>query len=312
MRSLVARLARRPASVIIGRLADDPNTTRAAQAVERWSIQKMSAVEHWRNTVEGHHAQSIRAMGEAGPPTDFWRTSAPAFRADPKRTDDMVLNRLKGELSADQTLLDVGGGAGRFAVALALECRSVMVAEPSQSMLEQLDEVLKETGVANVTSARGTWEDVDVDPADVVLCSHVVYGVVDIVPFIQKLTSHSRDKVLVLSFVDSPQAHLAPLWRPVHGEERINLPALPEFVDVLWELGIYPDVEMIEEAGRHSFESREAALDQLRGRLWVAPDGDADRRLQKAIDEMLEDIGDGFAIRGADPRRQGLISWKPE
>ena len=251
-------------------------------------------------------------MGEAGPPADFWRGSAPSFRADPKRTDDMVLNRLKQEVSADQTLLDVGGGAGRFAAALALGCRSVTVAEPSQSMLEQLNEVLKETGITNVAQAQGNWEDVEVEPADVVLCSHVVYGVVEIVPFIRKLASHARDKILVLSFVDSPQAHLAPLWKPVHREERINLPALPELVSVLWELGLYPDVEMIEEGDRHTFESREAALDQLRGRLWVAPESDADSRLQTAIDEMLEDTGDGLAIRGAGPRRQGLISWRPE
>ena len=44
-------------------------------------------------------------MGEAGPPTDFWRASAPSFRADPSRTDDRVLNRLKREVNADQTLL---------------------------------------------------------------------------------------------------------------------------------------------------------------------------------------------------------------
>ena len=272
----------------------------------------MSAVEHWRNNVEDHHAQSMRAMGEAGAPTDFWRALAPAFRADPRRTEDKVLNRLKREVNGDHTLLDVGGGAGRFAIALALGCRSVTVAEPSESMLEQLDEALKETGIANVAAVQGNWEDVEVEPADIVLCSHVVYGVADIVPFIRKLESHARAKVLVLSFVDSPQAHLTPLWKPVHGEERINLPALPELVDVLWELGIYPDLEMIEVTDRQTFETREAALDQLRGRLWIAPDSDADRRLQTAVDETLEEVGDGFAIRGGRSRRQGLISWGPE
>ncbi len=251
-------------------------------------------------------------MGEAGPPADFWRGSAPSFRADPRRADDNVLNRLKREVTADQTLLDVGGGAGRFAVALALGCRSVTVAEPSESMLVQLGEELKETGIANVAAVQGNWEDVEVEPAEVVLCSHVVYGVADIVPFVRKLESHARDRVLILSFVDSPQAHLAPLWKPVHQEERINLPALPELVNVLWELGIHPDIEMIETTGRQTFETREAALDQLRGRLWVAPDGEADHRLQKALDEMLECVDDGFAIRGAGPRRQGLISWASE
>ena len=272
----------------------------------------MSAVEHWKNTVERHHEQSLRAIGEAGPPSDFWRSLAPAFRADPRRTDDEVLDRLKREVKPDQTLLDVGGGAGRFALALALGCRSVTVAEPSESMLEQLDEASKETGIANVKKVQGNWEDVEVEPADVVLCSHVVYGTADIVPFIHKLASHARDRVLMLSFVNSPQSHLAPLWTPVHGEERVNLPALPELVNVMWEVGIYPDVEMFDALDRQVFESREAAVEQLRGRLWVAPDTEADRRLQQAAEELLEDCDGGVAIRGEDAKRQGLLSWRPE
>ena len=272
----------------------------------------MSAVEHWKSTVERHHAQSLRAMGETGPESDFWRSLAPSFRADPRRTDDEVLERLKREVKPDQTVLDVGGGAGRFAVALALACRSVTVAEPSESMLEQLDEASTEAGIGNVKKVQGNWEDVEVEPADVVLCSHVVYGIADIVPFIRKLASHARDRVLMLSFVNSPQSHLAPFWTPVHGEERVNLPALPELVDVMWEVGIYPDVEMIDASDRQLFDSREAAIEQLRGRLWVAPNTEADRRLQKAAEELLEDADGGVAIRGAGVRRQGLISWRPE
>ena len=76
----------------------------------------MSAVEHWKNTVERHHEQSLRAIGEAGSPSDFWRSTASGWRADPRRTDDEVLDRLKREVKPDQTVLDVGGGAGRFAL----------------------------------------------------------------------------------------------------------------------------------------------------------------------------------------------------
>ena len=272
----------------------------------------MSAAEHWKSSVERHHEQSLRAMGEAGPPSDFWRSTASGWRADPRRTDDEVLDRLKREVKPDQTVLDVGGAAGRFALALALGCRSVTVAEPSEGMLEQLDQASKEAGIGNVKRVQGNWEDVEVEPADVVLCSHVVYGIADLVPFIRKLASHARDRVLMLSFVNSPQSHLAPFWTPVHGEDRVNLPALPELVNVMWEVGIYPGVEMFGASDRQVFDSREAAVGELRGRLWVAPNTEADRRLQQAAEELLEDCEGGVAIRGAGARRQGLISWRPE
>ena len=168
-------------------------------------------------------------------------------------------------------------------------------------------------GMSGVTiSHRGNWEDVEVEPADVVLCSHVVYGTADIVPFISKLASHARDRVLMLSFVNSPQSHLAPFWTRVHGEERVNLPALPELINVMWEVGIYPDVEMFDASDRQVFDSREAAVEQLRGRLWIAPDTEADRRLHQAAEDLLEDYDDGVAVRGAGARRQGLISWQSE
>jgi hypothetical protein len=98
----------------------------------------------------------------------------------------------------------------------------------------------------------------------------------------------------------------------VHGEERVNLPALPELVNVMWEVGIYPDVEMFDASDRQVFDSREAAVEQLRGRLWVAPDTEADRRLQQAAEDLLEDHDGGVAVRGVGARRQGLISWRSE
>ena len=97
----------------------------------------MSAVEHWRNRVETHHAQSIRVQEQGEPAGDFWRPFASAFRVDPHRTDDPVLNALRRDLDSSATLIDVGGGAGRFALPLALACRHVTVVEPSESMRER-------------------------------------------------------------------------------------------------------------------------------------------------------------------------------
>ena len=231
------------------------------------------------------------------------------FRANPHRPDDEALNKVAKLVSTDSKILDVGGGAGRYAVALAFKCQSVTVVDPSESMLEQLREAANEAGRSNVDAILSDWETADVDASDVVLCSHVVYGVADIRPFIEKLISHALHRVVLLAFVDSPQSSIAPLWEPVHGEQRINLPALPELMNVLWEMDIYPSVCMLTSTRAQSFESIEAAIDELSGRLFLGEKSHTHAILESVIEDFLERCDEGFRIVGARPVRQGVIWW---
>jgi hypothetical protein len=70
----------------------------------------------------------------------MWSTLAANFRADPTRTDDPVVNFLLGFAGPERTVLDVGGGAGRYALPLALRSKSVTVVEPSPSMTSALSD----------------------------------------------------------------------------------------------------------------------------------------------------------------------------
>jgi len=49
---------------------------------------------------------------------DRWEPFSSFFKADPRRTDDVEVNRLVQEVTPATTLLDVGAGAGRFALPL--------------------------------------------------------------------------------------------------------------------------------------------------------------------------------------------------
>ncbi len=272
---------------------------------------RTGAIDNWRSRVEAHHAQSERVMDESILSGDFWRRLAPMFRADPRRTDDEALNAIAELVDEGSTLLDVGGGAGRFAVALAFRCRSVAVVDPSESMLEQLSEAVAEAGLDNVTGIGSAWESAAPEPADFVLCSHVVYGVADVEPFVRKLAAHSSKRVALLSFVDSPQSGISSLWKPVHEEERIDLPALPELVNVLWEMDIYPSIQMLTPSSPSVFDDVESALAETKQRLFVSANSAAERRLEECIEDYLEQTADGrLRIHGARPTRQGLISWE--
>ena len=276
------------------------------------SNSRISAIEAWRTQVESHHAQSESVMEESLMRGDFWRNLAPSFRADPRRADDEVLNALV-ELSAESvSVLDVGGGAGRFAIPLALHCERVTVVDPSPSMLAQLDDSVGEVEGVCVAGIHSEWETAEVEASDMALCSHVVYGVADIRPFIQKLQDHARLRVVIVSFVDSPQAGLAPLWEPVYGEKRINLPALPELMNALWEMGVYPSVRMMETGMPRVFENVEAAVEETRGRLFIGSDEDRLRRLKESVESHLESVDGGYSIKGARPTRQGVIWWDVE
>lgn len=235
-----------------------------------------SAIDEWRERVREHHAQTER-MKERSRDGDFWAPIAAAFRDDPAREDDPVLDCLAKWVDAESTVLDVGGGAGRFAIPLAKRCRQVTVVEPSDSMIEGLRTGASEAGVENIRVVQSSWEAAEVEAADIVLCAHVVYGVQEIEPFLRKLHEQALRRVVIVVHTRAPIAAAAPFWEAVHGERRINLPALPELVPVLWEMDIWPDIQMLGPARRRAVSDPEMALTWLRHMTWVRPGSEKDQ-----------------------------------
>ena len=271
-----------------------------------------SAIGYWKSRVEAHHQQSIRRQEAAAwTEADRWEGLTSQFKADPHRTGDPILDRLVQDVGANTTVLDVGGGAGRLALPLALRCRHVTVVESSPSMVDALKEGVEEAGIENLSIVQSLWEEATTDPADVVLCVHVVSGIAEIEAFIRKLESHTRERVMVIESMEHPMARVSPFWEPVHRETRMDLPALPELLRVLWEMEIYPDLEMFEETDPEGAPSPEAALFMLRQYLYVKPDTEEDQRLRETIRDLAVETPEGLTVRGARPRRRGLLSWKP-
>jgi hypothetical protein len=107
----------------------------------------------------------------------------------------------------------------------------------------------------------------------------------------------------------TPASIAEPFWLPVHGETRIPLPALPEFVALLRARGRAPDVRTVERTER-AFTDRAQALDLLRRQTWVLPDSLKDRRLQEVLDERIVERPDGrFALREAASLNVGVVTW---
>lgn len=141
------------------------------------------------------------------------------------------------------TVLDVGCGGGRSALPLVPPASELIGVDSSGAMLDHFVAAASDAGVARRT-VHGEWPEVapHTPHADVVVCHHVVYNVVDIVPFVWALTEHARLAVVVELPTSHPMSAWAPAWQHFWGLARPDGPTVEGFVAVLRELGFDPEV----------------------------------------------------------------------
>lgn len=271
----------------------------------------MLATERWRQMIEVEHAQSDEMRGAVPPPADHWRPYADNFRADPRRSGDDLVDLLLEYVSPDQTVLDVGAGGGRLALPIALKCQSLVAVEPSESMADVLTQQAQESGIENVSVVQEEWQDARVDPADIVLCAHVIYTIRDIGGFLKKLDAHAKKIVLVVVYNAPPQSQIYGIWQEVHGKERLPLPSLPELKEVLEELGINHQVDLMPPQSPRGFDNLEDAISQLSRRLYVAEGSAQAHRLEQVLPGLLTEEEGVLRIRDSQPLRPALVSWQP-
>jgi SAM-dependent methyltransferase len=251
--------------------------------------------------------------------TDFYAPVTSLFRADPTRTDDPVLDALIDLTRSGDRWLDVGAGAGRFALPLARALDpsggSVVALDPSRSMLEGLNEIAEDYAIENVRVVEARWPSADPGgagayDADVALIAHVGYDVEEIGPFLTALEDAAGRLCVAVLMERVPASAADPFWPPVHGEERVALPALPEVIEILEARDRRPSVRRIQVDAR-TFDSRDALAGFVRRQLWIDPAGPKEARFQAALDDLVVDDGHGWTIKGRGPSDVGIATWAP-
>jgi SAM-dependent methyltransferase len=147
--------------------------------------------------------------------------------------------RAREVLPEGGSVLDVGCGGGAAAYALTPPASVVIGVDPSREMLA-LFRVNAQRRAVSCQVIEGAWPDVAaVAPdADVVTAHHVAYNVGDIVPFLDALGSHARQRVVLELTVHHPLTSLSPAWRHFWGLERPETPTSSDLLDVLSEMDI--------------------------------------------------------------------------
>jgi len=266
------------------------------------------AAAEWGRRARANREQ-VERFQEAPTGNDFYAPVASQFKADPHRTDEPVLDFLRSLSSSETTWLDIGGGAGRYALPLALVSKRVTVVEPSDGMLTMLREGMEEYGLRNIDTVQSRWPMADAPVADKALISHVAYDIEEIEPFLAGMEASARELCVAVLLSEAPASMAAPFWPAVHGEPRELLPALREFISLLLARGRLCEVRLYERPGGR-WETPETPLPFLRQQLWVREGSDKDQKLRAELLRLQQKVDGGYSFR-PDPVPLGVVTWKP-
>lgn len=230
-----------------------------ADALRRWSEQ----LADW--AIPEHILAAAPESPWVVPKQVFARRADRQIAAAATPTHQAVLDALPG------TVLDVGAGAGAASLPCARSITRVTAVDTSAGLLAEFRRRAEALSLPHHT-VEGRWPDVDVEPADVVVCAHVIYNAPDLAPFADALTAHARRKVVVELAEAHPLTTLNPLWRHFHGIERPDGPTADDAVAALRELGLEPAVVRWHKPARPEYARFDELVDVTRRRLCLPAD----------------------------------------
>ena len=273
-----------------------------------------SAADHYAALLDAVDEQQLRLFGPR--PADIWTgQSAAQFRFDPNRELDPNLAVMASYVSPADVVVDIGGGAGRVSLPLALRCHEVLTVEPSAGMAAEYEGSRNEAGITNARLVPAGWMDHHGIEGDITLTCDVTYFVRNIVPFVERMQASARLRVMILVWSEPPPNRGAELFRRVYEEPLAPMPGHRELLPVLWDIGILPGVRVLPAPTWWEdwhYATREDALESVIFGRWSREGirDNARRIFDEQFDELFVRDDDGYRAIWRQPMRELLITWE--
>jgi cyclopropane fatty-acyl-phospholipid synthase-like methyltransferase len=240
-----------------------------------------------RNRGSGSGRDCARIWESKESAEKFWNMS--------KENKNRVEKTIAGtDINLESRILDIGAGPGTLAIPFAQKVAHVTAVEPAEGMVTVLREKMAEQGVENISLVQKRWEDVDVKadlnpPYDAVIASFSL-GMFDIREAIEKMMDASSNYVYLYHFAGETHwdRQYRVLWLKLHGKKYYSGPKSDVLYNVLYQLGIYPNVKTFRLQHKQRFSSLEEAMDALRPQFQITTE-DQDSMLREHLSLILKE-----------------------
>lgn len=208
---------------------------------------------------------------KAGDKVKFWNRRACTYDSGSHRADFRVGQiQARLDITKDTSILDVGAGTGVLTIPLARLAGRVSAVDPSPGMLSGLKASARGEHLDNITCIERKWEDViigrDVEPHDLVVASFSLL-MTDIRAALEKMDAAALKAVCLFWFVGREETGNEEIWQRLRGESYNAGPDYIYLVNVLYQMGIYPDVEINTGEFRHYYGSLDEAASDWQAKL---------------------------------------------
>jgi len=258
--------------------------------------------EVWKARQERH--ESSKHFDD---PSHNWDKRENAIRYDTSSRseyDVRVKTTLSGlPLTPSMRVLDIGAGPGTLAIPLAPLVLEVTAIEPGEGMVAILNDHIRKNGINNISCIQKRWE--DIDPArdlagtyDLVIAS-LSLTMEQIRESLAKMDAASSGYVYLFWFTDPPfwERMYLDLWPELHGETYHPGPKADCLFNVLYQMGIYPNVEMLALDKEYRFATKKEMRAFFR-RRFAAKTQKQRRVLDKYLAPLIRIEGDEVVISG--------------
>ena len=270
--------------------------------------------EVWKARQDRYDAAQI-----AGDTSHDWdkKENADRYAANSTGEYDRRIRMTLDDLSVNRTtrVLDIGSGPGTLAIPLAGKVQDITAVEPGAGMIAALRERADKKGIKNITCIQKRWEDVDptrdlVGPYDLVIAS-LSLTMHDIREAVQKMDAVSCGEVCLYWFVDLPfwERMHADLALPLHGNHYYPGPKADCLWNVLYQTGIYANVEMLPLDKEYRFPSLEEMMAFFKKRFGVTTE-----KQERVLDAYLSPLvrQDGAGVVTSCTSTFAKIWWRKE
>ncbi|MDK2892534.1 MAG: hypothetical protein PWQ49_926 [Methanohalophilus sp.] len=260
--------------------------------------------EVWKDQMLRHEDADM--LGEA---EDVWGTyeNAKKFWESSRKDGKRIKKSLSEiEFNENSRVLDIGAGPGSLTIPLAEHVAHVTAVEPSDGMTKVLEENIADSGLDNITHIKKAWEDVDVGelygPYDVIIASYSLH-VPDMKQAIEKIQAVSNGNVYIYWFAGdtSWDVDYNKIWPILHNREYCPFPKCDIIYNILYNMGIYPNIETFELTHTSRYSSLDEAVRHYRFHYRISTPRQ-EQLLKKHLESILRKEGDELIMENRTTR----------
>jgi SAM-dependent methyltransferase len=277
--------------------------------------------ELWESRIELNRLQraSSSVAERWSKPEQVERYWESVQRSQLKRIEDTIAGLT---ITSESRVLDIGSGPGVLTIPLAHIVEHVTAVDPSAAMIDFLERKAEEEGVDNISTLVKKWEDVDVEldiapPYDVVIAS-LCLNMNGITKAIRKMESACSGHIILVCFAGEPGwgSFRKRVMSEVKGVEFHSLPKADVIFNVLYQMGIYPNISIHSYRYVEPYACPAEALEHYKTEFGISSK-EQESILSGIIDEWMVATADGYCLEFPATymkmwwKKQGSMEYQP-